>query len=247
MLSILTIDIGNSNINMGVFSGNRLLYRFAISTNAKSHIPIIKKIVKRYKIKNSILCSVVPKATKVISKELTKLVGKKPYIIGKDIQVPIRNNYKNPSQVGQDRLVNAYAGARLYGTPLIVVDFGTAITFDLISKNKAYEGGLILPGLEISLDALNSRTALLPKIKLAVPGGLVGKDTRNSMLSGIVYGFTAMTEELNTKLKKQLGPGTKVIVTGGNSSLVSRYCSNIDHTDPLLTLKGINLIYKYFK
>ena len=242
---LLAIDIGNTNITMGVFSwGDRLLYHFAIPTNTKSYRSIISKIVNKYKIKNSILCSVVPKITQAFSKNLNKLISGKSIIIGKDIRVPIRNNYRNPGQVGQDRLVNAYAGVKLYGTPLIVVDFGTAITFDLISKNKAYEGGVILPGLEISLEALNSRTALLPKIKLAAPRRLIGKDTKNSMLSGIVYGFAAMTENLIIKFKKELGHDTKVILTGGNSNLISKYCSNINCTDPLLTLRGINLIYK---
>ena len=117
MLSTLAIDIGNTNIALGVFSGNRLLCHFAIPTNTKTYQPIIRKVLGRYKIKDSILCSVVPKATPVISKDLAKLIGRKPLIIGKDIRVPIKNNYRNPSQVGQDRLVNAYAGAKLYGAP----------------------------------------------------------------------------------------------------------------------------------
>ena len=117
----------------------------------------------------------------------------------------------------------------------------------MLFQEGAYEGGLILPGIGISIDALNQRTALLPRIKLNIPKGFIGKNTAKSILNGIVYGFAAMTEQLNTKLKKELGPGTKVIATGGNSSLISRYCSNIDHTDPWLTLKGNNLIYKCFK
>jgi len=247
MLPVLAIDIGNTNIALGVFNGNRLLYRFAVPTYSKSHCPTIKKIVNKYKIQQGILCSVVPEATLDISKELTKLIGKKPLIIGKDIYVPIKNNYHNPKQVGQDRLVNAYAGVKLYGAPLIIVDFGTAITFDIVSKNKSYAGGLIIPGLGISLEALNCRTALLPKIKLAAPQGLIGKDTRNSMLSGVIYGFCAMMEGVSARLTKQLGPKTKIVVTGGDSLLIKKYCSNINHIDEMLTLKGINLIYKSFK
>lgn len=241
---LLAIDIGNTNIAIGVFNEKRLQHHYTISTQAKVYKAALKKIIDQYEVSECMLCSVVPKVTKIISRDLTQLIGKKPIIIGKDICVPIKNNYRNPRQVGQDRLVNAYAGISLYGAPLIVVDFGTAITFDLVSRRKAYEGGVILPGLGISLEALNNRTALLPKIKLRSPGRLVGKDTKNSMLSGIIYGFAAMTEQLNIKLKKELGAGTKVIVTGGNSRLISRHCFNIDKTDPLLTLKGINLIYK---
>ncbi len=244
MASILTIDIGNTNITLGVFNKTLLLGHFAIPTNTKTYFLALKKIVNKYKIKDSILCSVVPKTTKIISRDLVKLIDKKPFIIGKDIRVPILNHYRIPGQVGQDRLVNAYAGVKLYGAPLIAIDFGTAITFDIISKDGVYQGGIILPGLLISLEALSSRTALLPKIKLAAAKEFIGKDTKNSMLSGIVYGFAAMTEGLIIKLKKKLGSSTKVIVTGGNSNLISKHCLDINYTDPLLTLKGINLIYK---
>ncbi|MDD5692036.1 MAG: type III pantothenate kinase, partial [Candidatus Omnitrophica bacterium] len=132
-------------------------------------------------------------------------------------------------------------------SPLIVVDFGTAITFDVISKSGAYEGGLILPGLGLSIDALNRGTALLPRISIGRPKELIGRDTANSILSGIIYGFSAMAEQMNSRLKKILGPGTKVIATGGNAALIRRYCNNIDRMDDTLTLKGINLIYRKFK
>lgn len=242
---LLAIDIGNTNISCGIFKGAKIIRTFNISTCAYN-IKKLKANLGKLNSHDALICSVVPKVTEIILKDLTKLIIRKPLIIGKDIRVPIKNNYRKPSQVGQDRLVNAYAGAKFYGLPLVVVDFGTAITFDLISKSGAYEGGLILPGIGIAIDALNQKTALLPKINLNIPKEFIGKDTASSILSGIVYGFAAMTERLNTKLKKELGSGTKVIVTGGNSRLISRYCCQIDHTDPLLTLKGVNLIYKYF-
>jgi type III pantothenate kinase len=186
---------------------------------------------------------VVPVAANNLKKSLFELVGKRPYIIGKAIKVPVRNLYRNPSQVGQDRLVNAYAGINLYGAPLIAVDFGTAITFDVVSKNKEYLGGMILPGLGISLDALNRNTALLPSIKLNAPKEFIGRDTRSSMLSGIVYGFAALTDDLVLRIKKKVGKGAKVIGTGGNISLIGKYCRCIDKIDKDLTLKGLNLIY----
>ena len=254
---LLAIDIGNTNISFGFFpsakrsrctdicskKNDKIIKTFDLPTKQYSFNKFCRK-TGSIKITDILISSVVPKLTNLLLSDCKKLLNKRPYIIGKDLQVPIPNHYRNPNQVGQDRLVNAYAGAEFYGTPLIVIDFGTAITFDIISKKGAYQGGIILPGLLISLEALNSRTALLPKIKLATAKGLIGKDTKNSMLSGMIYGFAAMTEGLIVKLKKKLGRGTKVIVTGGNSNLISKYCPNINYTDPLLTLKGINLIYK---
>ena len=243
---LLAIDIGNTNISFGIFKGNLIIKTFDIPSKQYSLNKFRKKCKKTgcLKIANILICSVVPKLTNVVTKDLAGFFGKRPYEVGKDVRVPIKNRYRKPSQVGQDRLVNAYAGAKLYGLPLVVVDFGTAITFDVISKNNAYEGGLILPGIGISIDALNQRTALLPKINLKTPKEFIGKDTASSILSGIVYGFAAMTKQLNTELKKRLGRKTRIIATGGNARLMRKYCSNINQIDNLLTLKGINLIYK---
>jgi len=240
---LLAIDIGNTNISLGLFRNERLLSRYDIPTKQISYLPDFKKIFNKNKIDDVIICSVVPKSTIILKKELKKLLDKKPIIIGKDIIVPIKNLYRKPKQVGQDRLVNAYAGAKIYSTPLIVVDFGTAITFDVISKHKEYLGGMILPGLEISLDVLATRTALLPKIKLNKPKEFIGRDTRNSMLSGIIHGFAALTDSLTRRVKDKIGKNAKVIGTGGNIQLIGKYCKSIYKIDRDLTLKGLNLIY----
>jgi len=240
---LLTIDIGNTNISLGLFRKSSLVRRYQIPTKNKKYFPFLKKIICKNEIGDAIICSVVPSASKILERDLNRLLEKRILIIGKDIIVPIRNLYRKPKQVGSDRLVNAYAGFKLYGSPLIVVDFGTAITFDVVSKNKEYLGGMILPGLEISLDALATKTALLPKVKLEKPKELIGRDTRNSMLSGIVYGFAAFTDCLVKRLKSKLGINTKVIGTGGNISLISKYCKQIDKIDIDLALKGLSLIY----
>lgn len=239
---LLVIDIGNTNINFGIFSATKMIKKFFIPTKAY-RTKAIKNKLARFNIGNIIICSVVPEATKILEKDLKRPLGKRPYIIGKDIKVPIKNLYRKPRQVGQDRLVNAYAGVRLYGAPLIVVDFGTAVTFDVVSKNKEYLGGMILPGLEISLDALFKRTALLPEIKLEKPKEFIGQDTKSSMLSGIVYGFAALTDDLAVRIKDKIGRSAKVIGTGGNIGLIGKYCQRIDKIDRDLTLKGLNLIY----
>lgn len=240
---LLAIDIGNTNITFGIFKNNKLIKRFDIPTRDYS----LKKLKQRLNevcINDAIICSVVPKVTGKLGDDLNKLLEKKPIIIGKDIIVPLKNLYRRPKQVGQDRLVNAYAGIKLYGAPLVAVDFGTAITFDVISKNNEYLGGMILPGLEISLSCLAQKTALLPKIKLEKPKEFIGRDTKNSMLSGIVYGFAALTGELVMRIRNKIGKSAKVIGTGGNVNLIGAYCRQGYKIDKNLTLKGLNLIYK---
>ena len=240
---LLAIDIGNTNINLGVFKGNLLIKRYAIPTKERKYLNYLKKIASYYKIDDAIICSVVPRATKVLKEDLRKLLDNKPLVLGNNFLVPIKNLYRRPKQVGQDRLVNAYAGITLYAAPLIVVDFGTAITFDVISRNKEYLGGMIVPGLQISLDILAERTALLPKIKLERPRAFIGRDTKSSMLGGIIYGFAALTDDLTKRISNKIGGDAKVIGTGGNISLIGKYCKRFDKIDRDLTLKGLSLIY----
>jgi len=240
---LLAGDIGNTNISFGLFQGARLLRRFNIPTHDYT-LGRLKASLGKADIADTLICSVVPKVAQALNHDLSRLLAKRPYNIGKEIEVPIKNLYRHPQQVGQDRLVNAYAGIRLYGAPLIVVDFGTAVTFDAVSKKGDYLGGMILPGLEISLEALARRTALLPKIKLAKPKEFIGRDTKNSMLSGMVFGFASLTDNLVTRIKDKIGRNALSIGTGGNIRLIGRYCKRLDKIDPDLTLKGLNLIYQ---
>jgi len=259
---LLAIDIGNTNISFGIFSatkrggcanicgakacgekGDKIIKTFDIPTKQYSFNKFYKKI-RSSKITDILICSVVPKLTNTITKDLARISGKRTYIIGKDVQIPVQNRYRNPSQVGQDRLVNVYAGLFFYGAPLIVIDSGTAITFDVISKRKAYLGGLILPGFGISLAALNEKTALLPQIKLKHPKELIGRDTISSILSGVVIGTGALADALATRIKRKIGKNTQVIGTGGSIDLIKRYSELKIKIDRNLTLKGLNSIYK---
>ncbi|MFH0739104.1 MAG: type III pantothenate kinase [Candidatus Omnitrophota bacterium] len=240
---LLAIDIGNTNINFGIFKGKRLFKKFFVSTKGYS-AKRLKKALSGYSIDAAVICSVVPAVTGAVAGDLSKIPGTYIYILGKNIEVPLKNLYRNPLQVGFDRLVNAYAGIKLYGAPLIVVDFGTAITLDVISKDKAYMGGMIFPGLRISLRALNQETALLPRIKLSRPKEFIGRDTRNSMLSGIFYGFASAVDSLSLKIKKKIGKNAVVVGTGGNIISIAKYCKEIDYIDKDLTLKGVSLIFR---
>ncbi|PIQ88457.1 MAG: pantothenate kinase [Candidatus Omnitrophica bacterium CG11_big_fil_rev_8_21_14_0_20_42_13] len=240
----LAIDIGNTNISFGIFSGEkggRPQRTFNIATK-KYTSSKLKTALAKNMIKNIIICSVVPEATRRLKKDLKNIFKINPSVVGRNIKVPIDNLYRKPAQVGQDRLVNAYAGVIFYGAPLIVVDFGTAITFDVISRNKEYLGGNIFPGLNISLDALYERTALLPKIKLEKPKELIGGDTKQSILSGIIYGVAALTDNMCERVKKIIGKQAKVLATGGSADLIRKYCRQIDMIDQSLTLKGLNAL-----
>lgn len=243
---LLAIDIGNTNINCGLFMGARIIKRFHIPT-ARYSLGQLKRKISRAPVSDAVVCSVVPKMTAVVARDLAGALGRAPYIIGKEIKIPIKNRYRIPAQVGADRLVNAYAGINLYGAPLIVVDFGTAVTFDLISRNKEYLGGMILPGLQLSLDALSERAALLPRMQLAAPREFIGKDTKNSMISGISFGFSALVDSLVARIKQKIGRQAKVIFTGGDAGLMARMCRSFDYRDNDLTITGIYLAHSYAK
>jgi len=240
---ILAIDIGNTNISFGLFKSKRIIKTFDIPTRSftgrslKKHLAALKPEV-------CLIASVVPATTKKVYAQVKQITGNKTYIIGKDIEVPIKNLYHHPKQAGLDRLVNAYAGLKLYGKPLIIIDFGTGVTFDLLSNKGEYLGGLILPGIRLALKALWENTALLPKIKLRMPKSLIGRDTASGMLSGVIYGYAGLSENLINRLRNSVGRSAKVIATGGDSKLISRICKTIDAVDPHLTLKGIRLCYQ---
>jgi len=243
---LLAVDIGNTSISFGIFKVKRLVKRFCLPTRGY-RLRQIKRALSGCCIDTAVISSVVPASAISLEKELQKLLGFLPYIIGTDLKVPIKNSYRKPAQVGSDRLVNAYAGVELYGAPLVVIDFGTAITFDVISKGKAYLGGMIMPGAEISLEALSEHTALLPKVRLKEPREFIGRDTKNSMLSGIFYGLASAADSLSRRIKDKIGKKAKVVGTGGNISAFSRYCREMDYVDTDLTLKGINLAYRSFE
>ena len=162
--------------------------------------------------------------------------------MGQNLKAPIKNMYKHPGQVGQDRLVNAVAAYNECGGS-IVVDFGTAVTFDVISGRNEYLGGLIFPGIRLSLENLSSKAALLPKIKLTPSKPLLGSDTAGSMRSGILNGYAALCEGVIKRLRLKCGRNLRVIATGGDAALLARYCSDIKKVDSDLTLKGLLLSY----
>lgn len=243
--TLLAVDIGNTHITAGVFREGRLLKRAFTKTQCKS-FKFFKRLISRFAVRNAVICSVVPKAGTRVKKELTVLLGGlKPHIIGKDIKVPLVNRYRHARQLGQDRLVAAYAASLIYGPPLVVVDFGTAISFDVVSREKEYCGGMIFPGLQLCLDALKEHTALLPAVSVSAPKECIARDTRNSMLSGVVYGIAAVTDGCIKKIKEKIGKNALVVATGGSAKCMRAYCREIQNIDTDLVIKGIQLVYQY--
>lgn len=240
---LLTVDIGNTGIKFAIFKEKSIIKRFDILTRYYS-LQKLRKHMEGYKIVDAIICSVVPRTGKQIARELELLLQKKIYQVNKNIPIPlIKNKYRKRNQVGQDRLVNAYAAAILYRYPAIIVDFGTAVTFDIISKKAEYLGGMIIPGLRIAFESLSKNTALLPSVKADKPKEFIGRNTRNSILSGLIYGYSFLACGMIEEIKKRVGKKLKVIGTGGNIDLIVNYCKKFDTIDKDLTVKGLNLIY----
>jgi len=238
MRNILAIDIGNTNITVGLFKGRKLVKKEKIPTSAHS----LYKRIARYPADEIIISSVVPLALARIVCELNKHSKRMITILGRDTLVPIKNLYRNKKEVGQDRLVNAFGARAIYGSPAVIIDFGTAITFDIISKNGSYLGGLILPGIEMGLKSLHEKTALLPRVELRPVKNIIGKDTVSSMRGGILFGYGAMCDSLVSKYKGLMGSGVKIIATGGNAKLIKKYAHSIQIVDEDLTLKSLSLI-----
>lgn len=238
---LLAIDIGNTNISLALFHGSKMAGHWDIPAGLYATSRLSAKI-RAKNISGALICSVVPALTKKLAQDVKRLTGIKPRIIGKDIRVPMKNLYCRPAQLGQDRLVNAYAAGRIYGSPVIVVSCGTAITVDAVSKNMFYLGGFILPGLRPCLAALKAHTALLPKIGLT-PGLAAGipRNTREAILNGVILGSAGAVNALIRRIRLETGKKTVVIGTGGDIDLLKKFSGYIIKADKELTLKGILL------
>lgn len=236
---MIAIDIGNTNITVGIFKGKRLIKKAKIPTNRYS---LYGKSFRDFPKDDIVISSVAPVALSRLVVALNKIGNFRISIVGRDVLVPVKNLYRIKSEVGQDRLVNAYAAKSIYGAPCAIIDFGTAITFDLVSRRGEYLGGLILPGIEMSLAGLHRNTALLPNVELKKARDIIGKDTVNSMRGWILFGFGKMCDGLMSEYRKILGRDLKVIATGGNASLMKDYSGSIQIVDEDLTLNGLHLL-----
>ena len=254
---ILLADIGNTSITLGLVKSNRIVHfgRIAIDKNENKlfYCNLLRMYINKNKIhitKNdmAIFCSVVPSVDKHFRLALKKAGIESVYQAGKDVKYFIKNKYRSPRQVGADRLLNAIAAYNTFPKKdTLVIDFGTAITFDIVNKRNEYLGGIIMPGVRTSLAALSSKAELLPLIKLIKPVGLIGKDTKTSIQNGIFYSVADACEGIINRFKGKYGGKLKVVATGGDSSLFKKLVSSIDLVDRQLTLRGLYVNYKMQK
>ncbi|MEK7306280.1 MAG: type III pantothenate kinase [Nitrospirota bacterium] len=250
---LLTLDIGNTNIVLGIFKGKRLKRNWRIFTNLKStsdeYWVLIDGLIRTglrepARIDAAILSSVVPPLTPVIVNMIKEYLGFTPMVVADDLKTGIKICYRNPKEVGSDRIVNATAAFKLYGGPTIVVDLGTATTFCVITKKGEYIGGSIAPGVLTSLEALFQKTARLPKVELIRPDSVIGKDTISSMQAGVVFGYAAMIDGMIARIGEELKIEPYVVATGGLASLIAPESRMVDESRPFLTLEGLRMIFE---
>ena len=249
---LLAIDIGNTNIAIGVLEGEKLKATWRLGTDvhklADEYASILStlfslKSLQFTDIDHAIISSSVPPLITTFEELCKHYFNVVSIIVGSGIKTGVRISLDNPREVGADRVVNVAAAHRLHEGPLIVIDLGTATTFDAISENGDYLGGAIAPGIEISAEALFQRAAKLPRVELVHPGKAIGKNSVSAIQSGIIFGYVGLIEGIVERMKRELGGNVKVIVTGGLAEIIAKETSIIDVLEPDLTLLGLQFIY----
>lgn len=250
---LLVIDIGNTKVAVGIFDGEKLLATWKVTTDIRKTPDeygilllnlLEKKNIKVSAVDKAILCSVVPPMSAIIFEVCKNYFNTEPLIVGAGIRTGVKISTDNPREVGADRVVNAAAANRLFGGSLIVIDFGTATTLDVVSREGDYLGGAIAPGMGIAAEALHEHTAQLPPVELIPPKSAIGRNTINAMQSGIVYGYVGLIEGLVNRIKKEMGADTRVIATGSYAQVIASLTDIIEKVEPDLTLIGLRIIHE---
>src|SRR3954471_16754027 len=249
---LLVVDVGNTQTHLGAFDGEKLIehWRFAtvrLSTADELGAALRNLLALRglsfADIDASIVSSTVPRQRPEWDEVGTRYLGHELLVVGPGLRTGMPIRYDNPREIGPDRLVNAVAGYDIVGGACVIVDFGTAVTHDVVSAGGEYLGGVIFPGVEISLEALTERAAALPTIDLTPPRGVLGKNTVDAIRAGILYGYAGMVDSILRRLEAEVGPA-RAVATGGLAGAVLPYCEEIDDYDDLLTLTGLRLIWE---
>lgn len=249
---ILAVDIGNTNIVLGCIEQEKIYFVERVSTNISKteleYVVELKTLLDLYRIQveeitGCIIASVVPPLTNIVKTAMEKYLHTTPLIVGPGVKTGLNILMDNPAQIGADLIVNAVAGLKYYGAPIIMIDMGTATTISVVDDKKNYIGGMILPGVKVSLDSLVNRTSQLPKISLEAPKRVIGKNTIDCMKSGIVMGQAACLDGMIERILEELGYEAAVVATGGLAGSIVPYCKRKIVHDNELTLKGLGLIY----
>ncbi|GAA0425480.1 type III pantothenate kinase [Virgibacillus salarius] len=250
---LFVLDVGNTNTVLGVFEGDQLKHQWRIKTDrykTEDEFGMLVKSLFDHKeitlsdMKGIIISSVVPPIMFALEKMCKDYFHLEPMIIGKEsVHSFLKMRYPNPREIGADRIVNAVGAIETFGAPLIIIDFGTATTFCYINDQQEYHGGVISPGINISMEALYSKASKLPKIEIQAPDHVVGSSTVEAMQSGVFYGYVGQVDGIVRRIEAEMGVNAKVVATGGLASLIAHESQTIQHVDPYLTLKGLYLIY----
>lgn len=250
---LLAIDIGNTNIVLGVFRGRKLIHHWKIQTESEKTsdeygVTMLNLFSlsgpEKTEIKAVIISSVVPPLTPIFEDLSKRFFKVKPVVVGPGLKTGMAILYENPLEVGADRVVAAVGAYEKHGGPCIVVDFGTATTFDAVSSKGEYLGGAIAPGIQISAEALYLKTAKLPRIEIKKPKEAIGRTTVTSMQSGLYFGYVGLVSKIIEEIKRELGEGTTVISTGGFGAQISHEISSIDIHEPDLVLEGLQVLHQ---
>ncbi len=251
---LLAIDVGNTNIVYGLFEGTRLVHQFRVETSrgrtADEYAVVVRQLLEMRnvapsEVKAAIIASVVPALTEPMLDLVRRAFGLEALVVGPGIKSGMSILYENPREVGADRIVNAVAAYERFRSGLIVVDFGTATTFDCVTPKGEYMGGVIAPGIQISADALFARAAKLPRVEIQRPPKVVGRNTQHSMQSGIVFGYVGLVDGLVERLKEEMAfPSCAVVATGGLARLIAALSRTIEDVDDDLTLTGLRILHE---
>ncbi|MBX3272740.1 MAG: type III pantothenate kinase [Sandaracinaceae bacterium] len=250
---LLAVDVGNTQSVLGLYRGAELVHHFRIESSKdrtldEYHVLLRSLLdvagVARGAVEAAIIASVVPAVTEPFERAITLAFGVEALVVGPGIKTGMPILYENPREVGADRIVNAVAAHTLVGGGVIVVDFGTATTFDVVSPKGEYLGGVIAPGMKISAEALFERAAKLPRVEIAQPPRVVGKNTVHSMQSGIVFGYVGLVDGMVDRIVEELGYDCRVLATGGLARLVSAQSERIEEVVEFLTLDGLRILYE---
>ena len=250
---LLAIDIGNTNLVIGCIENDQILFKARIATDrlrtSDQYGVEIKNMLEAYGVQikdidDCIISSVVPPVFNSVKTGVIKIIGKQPMVVGPGLKTGLNIQVDVPSQVGSDRIVIAVAALAEYKAPLILMDLGTATTIEVVEPENTYLGGVIIPGVKISLDALTSRAAQLPGISLDKPKTVIGKNTIDCMRSGMIYGTAAMIDGLIDRMAEELGHPSTLVATGGMAQFITPLCKHDIILEKDLLLKGLNIIYK---